>query len=387
MSETSGGTPKVFISYRRSESGGHAGRLYDAMVARFGEGNVFMDVDLQPGVDFVERISSAVAACHVLLVVMGPDWARPPAGEAQPRIADPDDFVRLEVATALRRSDVTVIPLLVEEAEMPDPDDLPDDLRALCRRNALELDDLRWRSDVERLLGVMETLLKDAPHAPSAEAPREAAAAAVPAALAGSPPPRALAKVTGWLRRHALLAVAAVAVAVAVAVLLAPDPDPDPDDAGQAQTAPEPGSGGSRRPEEVPADCADQGDTGFRRTMEAVRQWACVIDDTEKTFGSSLTYLEYTDAPRAHSAFTSAVAYERRNGWDACKGTALERFPPGEAACVVATAKALGYDKGTIELFWRGEGSRVLGHSTFDPPTKVPDALEAWSQQVFPRQD
>ena len=67
--------PNVFITYRREETAAHAGRIYDAMVDRFGEGNVFMDVDMTPGVDFVERITEAVAACQVLIVVMGPRWA------------------------------------------------------------------------------------------------------------------------------------------------------------------------------------------------------------------------------------------------------------------------------------------------------------------------
>jgi TIR domain len=66
--------PKVFISYRREETSAYAGRLYDSMATEFGDGNVFMDVDLAPGIDFVERITNAVSACHVLIVVMGPRW-------------------------------------------------------------------------------------------------------------------------------------------------------------------------------------------------------------------------------------------------------------------------------------------------------------------------
>ena len=95
---------KVFITYRREETAGHAGRLYDAMVARFGEDNVFMDVDMAPGVDFVERITEAVAACHVLIVVMGPRWATVEDEQGRARLADPEDFVRLEVETALQAS-------------------------------------------------------------------------------------------------------------------------------------------------------------------------------------------------------------------------------------------------------------------------------------------
>ena len=143
--------PKVFISYRRQETSAYAGRLYDSMAAAFGDANVFMDVDLAPGIDFVDRITNAVSACHVLIVVMGPRWATVTDEDGGVRIADAEDFVRLEVGTALRRSDVTVIPVLVSGARMPDGDDLPSDLRPLTRRNALELSDGRWRDDVRRL--------------------------------------------------------------------------------------------------------------------------------------------------------------------------------------------------------------------------------------------
>jgi TIR domain len=152
--------PKVFISYRRRESAGHAGRLYDAMAAQFQDQNVFMDVDIPPGSNFVERITRAVASCHVLLVVMGPRWAdiiREEEGEAG--IAGGEDFVRLEVASALPRSDVTVIPVLISGAKMPEPHMLPDQLRELTRRNAIELSDTRWRHDVERLQRRLEELL------------------------------------------------------------------------------------------------------------------------------------------------------------------------------------------------------------------------------------
>ena len=91
--------PKVFISYRREDTAGHAGRLYDTMAARFGQPNVFVDVDLAPGVDFVQRISEAVGECRVLLVIIGPRWASLTDDEGATRIADPDDFVRLEVET------------------------------------------------------------------------------------------------------------------------------------------------------------------------------------------------------------------------------------------------------------------------------------------------
>ena len=104
---------RVFISYRRQDSAAYAGRIYDAMVARFGEPNVFMDLDLAPGVDFVERITEAVSACQVLIEVIGPTWATVKDDEGEVRIADPEDFVRLEVEIALTCPEVTVIPVLV----------------------------------------------------------------------------------------------------------------------------------------------------------------------------------------------------------------------------------------------------------------------------------
>ncbi|MFL5818475.1 MAG: toll/interleukin-1 receptor domain-containing protein [Conexibacter sp.] len=152
---TASAAPKVFVSYRREGTAMHAGRLYDAMAARFGEHNVFMDLEMAPGVDFVERITTAVGSCRALLVVIGPQWM----GDGGSRIADPADFVRLEVETALRAADVTVIPVLVEGARMPAPEQLPTELRPLARRNAIELSDLRWRYDCQRLMTALADLL------------------------------------------------------------------------------------------------------------------------------------------------------------------------------------------------------------------------------------
>ena len=149
---------RVFISYRREDSAAYAGRLHDAMVARFGERNVFMDLDLAPGVDFVERITNGVSACQGLIEVIGPTWATVKNDDGEVRIADPDDFVRLELEIALKRPDVTVIPVLVSGAQMPHRRDLPPELRAIARRNALELSDRRWRYDVGQLLSALERL-------------------------------------------------------------------------------------------------------------------------------------------------------------------------------------------------------------------------------------
>src|SRR5215469_5606905 len=127
----------IFISYRRQESSHLAGRLYDRLADRFGEGQVFIDVDaIEPGVDFAEAIRRAVAACQVLVTVIGPNWLTATDQRGGRRLDDPDDLVRLEIEAALARG-VRVIPILVAGAVMPGRQDLPESLAGLARRNAL----------------------------------------------------------------------------------------------------------------------------------------------------------------------------------------------------------------------------------------------------------
>jgi hypothetical protein len=154
----------VFISYRRDDCAGHAGRLYDRLADRIGESSVFMDVDaIELGADFGVRIDEAIGACRLVIVLIGDDWLDIADSRGRRRLEDPTDFVRREVATALRRGDVGVIPVLVEGATMPPVERLPEDLKALARRNALELSDAGWRYDVERLIEAVERVVSPAP--------------------------------------------------------------------------------------------------------------------------------------------------------------------------------------------------------------------------------
>src|SRR5215475_940843 len=138
----------IFVSYRRQETSHLAGRLYDRLADRFGEGQVFIDVDpIEPGVDFAEEISRAVAICKVLLAVIGPNWLTAADEQGHRRLDDPDDIVRLEIEDALAR-DVRVIPILVEGAAMPGQRDLPESLAGLARRNALFIRHESFRFDV-----------------------------------------------------------------------------------------------------------------------------------------------------------------------------------------------------------------------------------------------
>jgi predicted glycoside hydrolase/deacetylase ChbG (UPF0249 family) len=153
----------IFVSYRRQESKHFAGRLYDRLAHRFGKGQVFIDVDaIELGVDFAEAISRAVAACQVLLAVIGPSWLTITDEQGRRRLDDPDDIVRLEVEAALAR-DVRVIPILVEGAHMPRRDDLPDSLTGLARRNPLLIRHESFSDDAGRLVRAIERVLVPIP--------------------------------------------------------------------------------------------------------------------------------------------------------------------------------------------------------------------------------
>jgi hypothetical protein len=150
---------RIFISYRRADSAGWAGRLHGDLCQRFGADRVFRDVAIAPGVDFRDHIEGVMDGCEVLLAVIGPRWATVSGPGGRPRLEAPDDLVRLEIERALGRSDVHVIPVLVEGAAIPAADDLPEGLRPLGRRNAVEITDLRWEYDVDRLCACLHGVL------------------------------------------------------------------------------------------------------------------------------------------------------------------------------------------------------------------------------------
>jgi tetratricopeptide (TPR) repeat protein len=152
--------PKIFISYRRDDSAAHAGRLFDRLENHFGQGQVFMDVDnIKPGLDFIQVVEQAVGVCDGLIAVIGREWlsASDPAGTGARRIDDPADLVRLEIASALER-EIAVIPVLVQGARMPRRADLPENLKGLANRNALEVSDGRFRTDITPLIEALGTL-------------------------------------------------------------------------------------------------------------------------------------------------------------------------------------------------------------------------------------
>ncbi|MBZ0300785.1 MAG: toll/interleukin-1 receptor domain-containing protein [Anaerolineae bacterium] len=150
--------PRVFISYRRSDSIDICGRIYDRLSGSLGREAVFKDVDNIPlGVDFVEHLSNAVKDCTVLLAVIGPQWVHVVDASGSRRLHDPNDFVRIEIESALRQG-VRVVPVLVGGATMPATEELPETLQPLTRRNAIQVrPDPDFHNDMTRLIkGLLE---------------------------------------------------------------------------------------------------------------------------------------------------------------------------------------------------------------------------------------
>jgi hypothetical protein len=147
---------EIFVSYRRDDTAAYAGWLADRVGDHFGKQNVFRDIgSIEPGTDFVVAIKRALESCAAMLVVIGRNWA---AALKEHEQTGQEDYTRVEVATALKRN-VRVIPVLVHGALMPRAEELPDDLAALRHRQAIELHDPNWESDVEHLIAQLEKII------------------------------------------------------------------------------------------------------------------------------------------------------------------------------------------------------------------------------------
>jgi hypothetical protein len=150
---------RVFISYRRDDTASAVGWLSDRLAGHLGRQQVFKDVDSIPlGDDAAQVIAAAVASCDALVVLVGRRWLTAPGPDGTRRLADPNDFVRLEIESALAR-DVRVIPVLVDGARMPQPGELPPSLATLAARPPLELSQNRLEADTMRLLQVLDQSL------------------------------------------------------------------------------------------------------------------------------------------------------------------------------------------------------------------------------------
>ena len=174
----------VFINYRRDQTAGEARALFNSLVQQLGADRVFMDVDnIALGRDFREVLRQRLDDCEVLLALIGRGWADARDAAGQRRLDQPNDFVRLEIATALQRT-VAVTPVLVQGARMPQVDDLPEDLKPLSFRNGFELNHQTWDSNVRELVARLGMAPARRDDAPRSRAPVVAGAAAL--AVAGA---------------------------------------------------------------------------------------------------------------------------------------------------------------------------------------------------------
>ncbi|MEY2441771.1 MAG: hypothetical protein QOJ46_1197 [bacterium] len=183
--------PSIFICYRRVDSG-WAGRLEGELGERFGTDAVFRDRTIPAGVNWRTHIDDALAACKVMLVLIGPSWTQPTGPDGANRLWDTEDMVRKEIERGLQRSDVPIIPVTCDDAAMPTAAQLPPGLLGLCDMQAHPLSDGRWDYDAgglcERIATFVPMRERGTPVTTGARMPGPLAGAMVAAAT-----------VTAWL--------------------------------------------------------------------------------------------------------------------------------------------------------------------------------------------
>jgi hypothetical protein len=165
---------KIFINYRRGDDPGTTGRLFDRLQIAFGPEQLFLDIDsIAPGLDFVRILNERVAESDVVLAVIGKGWIDARDSDGARRLDDPHDFVLIEISSALAQGK-RVIPVLVGEAKMPRPNELPEAIRPLVTRNAVRLTYERFNTDTQGLIKALQKALEDIETARDAEAARRA---------------------------------------------------------------------------------------------------------------------------------------------------------------------------------------------------------------------
>jgi formylglycine-generating enzyme required for sulfatase activity len=209
---------KLFISYRRDDSAGHAGRVRDRLEREFGADLLFMDVDAVPlGVNFVKVLRDEVTKCDALLAIIGPNWANVLDNNGHRRLDDPNDFVRIEIAAALLR-DIPVIPVLLDGAVIPKAENLPVELQELAIRNGLHLHHASFHSDLDRLIAGLRSPLGRSEGSSEQRVGFDTAVRAIAAGAVVQPAPSSGGS---WLRSAALALGGAVVLAVAIFAVIA----------------------------------------------------------------------------------------------------------------------------------------------------------------------
>ncbi len=147
----------IFISYRRSDSSGYVGRIREKIATTFKKRAVFVDLEIDPGTDFLDAIRRALGATSLLLVIVGPKWLTTEDANGRLRLSNPEDYVRFEIQAAMNQG-IKMIPVLVGGARMPSPQEMPDGLQGFAQFQAFELSDTRWNYDLARLIAVIRPI-------------------------------------------------------------------------------------------------------------------------------------------------------------------------------------------------------------------------------------
>jgi hypothetical protein len=203
-------TKNIFISYRVSDTAGETGRLVDTLKQYFYEEQIFIDIEkIEPGVDFTVAISKSLEACDVLLAIIGPNWQGLNTTTNKSRIHNADDWVRIEISTALKRN-IRVVPVLVDGGSLPSEEELPEDLKPLVRRQAYEISNKRWKYDTEQLIRFLVKL-------------------GIPTKPIGTPPPQK--NKSWWSQNYLWVSIVGIALII-ISALISNISEPDPIDPG-----------------------------------------------------------------------------------------------------------------------------------------------------------
>lgn len=163
----------IFLNYRRDQSEWPTGRLHDRLVEVFGRDRIFTDVDsIPPGQDFTKVLGAAVGSCRVLLAVIGKDWTNALDEEGRHRLENPHDWVRFEIESALRRSGVRVIPVLIDGAAMPRAEELPGELAQLSTRQGVKISASAFARDTDELIRWLREIITPPAVAPPGPTPQ-----------------------------------------------------------------------------------------------------------------------------------------------------------------------------------------------------------------------
>jgi hypothetical protein len=409
MAEPASSVPgRIFISYRREETAYPAGWLFDRLRAEFDD-QVFKDVDsIELGDDFVDKITTAVGSCDVLLALIGDQWLTITDEDGRRRIDDPDDFVRLEVEAALTRK-VRVIPVLVDGARMPRAAELPGALVGLARRQALELNPSRFDSDTSRLVKALEKTLAEVqaprpasgtepaadtqsstPRPPAAPKQREQVGVSrtrgePPTATAPSAEPLATAS---WLRRHPFLTISAVVITLAgsIALIVAASDNKGEESSGGGGAAESSKAVSAAPPKAIPATIKSScqratGDAAWmvgNANWGATEQWDCR--------DGAISYGVFSSATTARDslidAYNSTIGAEAKRCDKAIRSqmTAVKGQWKGAARCSIGVVE--DDNAGDLSIYWNDPGSRVDGLLYVGADTNPHDVVNYWAKLI-----